>query len=288
MSTRNLKKWALLLTFWAALHIPNLRAQTLTGYSAATFTGGGSDLTFRTDGTLMAKGAFGTGSLVSGEEGAGTRMLWFPAKGAFRAGIVYGTEWNHGNLGGYSVAFGSGTTASGYASFAHGDGSSAIGDDSVAFGNTASAIGGASFAFGLFSTSIGPGSLAFGSGGYAGGQYSTAFGNGGYAYGDGSLAFGAFTSASGNYTTASGYQTVANAYLSTVIGRYNLGTYGTGGKTTWLTTDPLFEVGNGTSGHPADALIIYKNGNAAIQGKLTTGDVITAAPGGDIPVFTGS
>ncbi len=53
--------------------------------------------------------------------GAGTRFLWYPRKGALRAGRAVGTEWNNANIGNYSVAFGANTKASGTIAFAHGD-----------------------------------------------------------------------------------------------------------------------------------------------------------------------
>jgi hypothetical protein len=89
-----------------------------------------------------------------------------------------------------------------------------------------------------------------------------------------SAAIGNSANASGNYASAFGTHTTAGAYASTAIGRYNLGT---GSGTSWTGSDPLFEVGNGTSTTAADALLIYKNGNAVVQGTLTTGGTITTA-----------
>ena len=39
-------------------------------------------------------------------EGAGTRMMWYPDKAAFRAGTVTGDLWNDSNIGDYSIAGG--------------------------------------------------------------------------------------------------------------------------------------------------------------------------------------
>jgi hypothetical protein len=45
-----------------------------------------------TDGVLISSGTEnGNAVLTSGEQGAGTRLLWYPGKGAFRAGGVDGT-----------------------------------------------------------------------------------------------------------------------------------------------------------------------------------------------------
>ena len=53
---------------------------------------------------------FATGTIPA--TGAGVRMMWYPAKAAFRAGFVDGTQWDDANIGQYSVAMGYGTTAS--------------------------------------------------------------------------------------------------------------------------------------------------------------------------------
>src|SRR3990170_7093685 len=61
---------------------------------------------FGNDG-FVAKGLFGTGTSYS--LGAGTRLQWYPKKGAFRAGSVDGTEWDDANTGSYSTTKGKGT-----------------------------------------------------------------------------------------------------------------------------------------------------------------------------------
>lgn len=80
--------------------------------------------------------------------------------------------------------------------------------------------------------------------------------------------------------------------MSFAVGCFNVGSTNSASADTWIPTDPLFEVGNGASsscdnGNPyatglSDAFVVYKNGNAALQGTL---DV---APGGDIPPYTGN
>ncbi len=52
--------------------------------------------------------------------GAGTRMMWCPAKAAFRAGSVAGTQWDDASIGANSVAMGLNTTAQGAGSVALG------------------------------------------------------------------------------------------------------------------------------------------------------------------------
>ncbi|MDD3030254.1 MAG: dockerin type I domain-containing protein, partial [Alphaproteobacteria bacterium] len=68
--------------------------------------------------------------------------------------------------------------------------------------------------------------------------------------------------ATGGYSLATGYYTTAQAYADVTIGRYNVG----GGTTTsWVTTDPIFEIGIGTSSAAkANAMTVLKNGNVGI------------------------
>lgn len=96
-------------------------------------------------------------------QGAGTRMFWYPAIGAFRAGFVDGVQWDKNNIGqlsfaaGYdtkaagqfSVAFGVLTSASGLSSTASGFGTNASGWHSVALGDNTTAK-----AYGAFSAGV--------------------------------------------------------------------------------------------------------------------------------------
>ena len=60
------------------------------------------------DAGLVSLGAFGTGVIPA--TGFGVRLMWHPAKAAFRAGFVNGTQWDAANVGDYSVAMGANTT----------------------------------------------------------------------------------------------------------------------------------------------------------------------------------
>ena len=61
-------------------------------------------------------------------------MIWYPKKGAFRAGMTTSgvTTWDDVNIGEFSAAFGWDTKASGQASLASGQASEATGQNSVA------------------------------------------------------------------------------------------------------------------------------------------------------------
>ena len=71
--------------------------------------------TFKSDSGFVAPGTFvGAATTVATPiAGAGTRMMWYPAKAAFRAGTAKGTEWDLASTGIYSTALGYAVTASG-------------------------------------------------------------------------------------------------------------------------------------------------------------------------------
>ncbi len=144
MHAQTLKKATLALTFWIALHASSLRAQIFTAPLQASTTGTDPvDFEFRADGTLIAMGNYGVGSLLSGDQGAGTRMLWFPSLSAFRAGTITtgNTFWDQSQIGPYSTAFGVNTTASGWYSTAFGVNTSATTGGTTAFGSGSTASG---------------------------------------------------------------------------------------------------------------------------------------------------
>jgi hypothetical protein len=300
MNSYQKMKWLLpVLTFTALI---SAQGQSLT--IPFSLTQSSPALTFALDGNgvLMSNGTEnGTSVLTSGEEGAGTRFLWYPGKGAIRAGGVTGTDWDDSQIGAYSTAFGldtiaanEGTVAIGYDDAAYAGwsagvaiGGNCLGNDGVALGNYAvtnwssvaiggyvNATGSGATVLGWNSTATGGGSIAMGINDYATGNEATAIGNNAQAYGDESCSLG---------------ETLhADSYCSLAVGVCNVGG---GNATTWVATDPLFEVGNG--GNPgggagnlsiyanSDAFVVYKNGSATFQGP------VTVAAGGDIPMFTG-
>jgi hypothetical protein len=196
------------------------------------------------------------GFLVTGKHGSGTipamgsgaRMMFYPKKAAFRAGYVDSTQWNDANIGDFSTALGLGTTASGWAS-------TALGSSDTASGWASTALGSGTIASGQSSTAMGNSSAASG-------MNSTAMGINTIASGWASTAMGQNTIASGDVSTAMGFNTIAASYRSSAIGRYNVGG---GSATSWVATDPLFEIGNGAgSSATANAMTVLKNGNVGI------------------------
>ncbi len=260
------------------------------------------------DGVLLT-GTFGSGSIPA--QGTGTRLMWYPGKAALRAGSVSGNYWDNDSIGNYSLASGyspkaSGdnstamghwTTASGSYSFAVGDGSKASGNYSTAMGSITVASGQRSIAMGHQTTASGDFSTTMGNYTHASGENSIAMGVGTIASGNNSTAMGNSTSATGDDATAMGVSTTAGGYLSTsfgfgseasgtnstafgdgtdaesytsfVLGRCNVGG---GNPTSWVDTDPLFEIGNGFSfDQRANALTVLKSGNIGIGTSIPLG-----------------
>jgi hypothetical protein len=156
----------------------------------------------RQDGGLLATGQPGVGAIPA--TGPGLRMMWHPAKAAFRAGQVGGAQWDDPNVGVNSTALGLNTIASGSESFAAGGGAQATGIGSVAVGFLSRATGFASTAMGHRTTASKDASTAMG--------FLTS------ASGDASTAMGQLTSASGRFSTAMGTETTASGHAATAMG----------------------------------------------------------------------
>ncbi|HEX5724277.1 MAG TPA: tail fiber domain-containing protein [Longimicrobiaceae bacterium] len=96
-------------------------------------------------------------------EGAGTRMMWYPNKAAFRAGGISGTQWDAANIGEYSVAIGQDVRASAANATAFGLRSTAAQVTSFAAGEDNTASGASSVALGYHAhTNARSGSFVFG------------------------------------------------------------------------------------------------------------------------------
>jgi hypothetical protein len=97
------------------------------------------------NGSFVFTGNLGIGT--SPWEGAGYRTSWHTYKGAFRSGYA-DNEWNDVNVGFFSWAGGSNSTASGLYAFAFGDTNSARSTSSIAFGSGNEVKGAAGFSAG--------------------------------------------------------------------------------------------------------------------------------------------
>ena len=106
-------------------------------------------------GYVQFKGTtFGNGDTMAtagADTGIGIRMLWYPAKAAFRVGeVTTATRWNEANTGAYSMGLGKDVLPSGAETIAWGRSTVAAGQRSTAGGMTTEAYGDASTAFGQY------------------------------------------------------------------------------------------------------------------------------------------
>ncbi|MEI6489151.1 MAG: tail fiber domain-containing protein [Bacteroidota bacterium] len=167
------------------------------------------------DDGVIAQGTLGAGLIPA--TGAGTRMMWYPKKAAFRSGTVTGVQWDDASIGNYSFANGYncraqgvGSVAVGQSCYAGDSGAVALGYTCVANRNSSVCIGNGSTVSGVSGVSIGRADLASGYAAVAIGYHSTASGNFATAIGDHNVA-------SGNYSTTLGYFTSSNGHAGSFI-----------------------------------------------------------------------
>jgi hypothetical protein len=214
--------------------------------------GGGMNVT---DGSVLFSGTTG----ATPASGAGTRMMWIPSKAAFRAGEVDDVQWNTDSIGMYSVSFGY---------------------NSYATGGNAFSVGEGSLASGFYSVSMGGGNKASGDGTFCAGELSVASGTSSVTIGNESSSTGFYALATGRLTNSSGVasasfnaSTKANSFVLSVFGRFNDTT--SISKIAWVSTDPLFKIGNGTDDATRnDAFRVLKNGKTFIGDSSSITDAI--------------
>jgi hypothetical protein len=222
--------------------------------------GNGASLVGNDDG-LLATGTVGSGSIPT--SGAGTRMMWYPEKAAFRAGRVGlnkdGTQWDAAKVGDYSVAFGLDTKASGFAA-------TAMGEETTASGPQATAMGTATTASGTDATAMGQETTASG-------LFATSMGLLTTASGRQATAMGQETTASGISATAMGDGTTAATDRSLSIGECN------DANNTSARFGTLLAVGNGSYDFTSesctstsDALVLDDRGNLTVSSQNTFSD----------------
>ena len=166
-------------------------------------------------GTLHGDNSPGAGAIPV--SGAGARLMWYGAKGAFRAGYAEGGGWDDASAGVSSFAGGFGTVASGWAATAFGYESTAGGIFGTAIGGSAAANGYGSTAMGYSATANGDYSVALGSNVQATGTGSIAIGLIERSSGLASVAMGRTTTADGNYSVALGSAASTNAMAGSFI-----------------------------------------------------------------------
>jgi hypothetical protein len=178
---------------------------------------------FRVDsaGGFVAKGSLGIGIIP--QSGSGERLMWYPYKGAFRAGGIGsgGTMWDDPNVGFYTWAGGFNTTATGLYAFAMGDGSQATNTGSVAFGNDVVASGQYATALGERTHAASRGTLAVGANcspvasctsAHAGTSFRAATNTNGS-----SVAMGQYVTADAQWSIALGYRASVAGHVGSFI-----------------------------------------------------------------------
>jgi hypothetical protein len=169
-----------------------------------------SQFRFDKSGGLLATGQLGLGTIPV--EGAGYRFMWYPYKGAFRAGYGNGGtaggpgSWDDANTGFFSWSGGSDSTAKGLYSFAFGDTNLAESTSSIAFGSGNTVNGAAGFSAGAGNKARDTYSVALGNKANAG-QGADPFGRTGLA----SIALGMNVGALGDNDVALGYKAATAA-----------------------------------------------------------------------------
>jgi hypothetical protein len=160
-------------------------------------------------------------------------------------------------IGEESVASGLVATALGFETEASGDRSTAMGSYTTATNLGSTALGNFTLASGITATAIGFETLASGSRSLALGTSST-------ASGQEAITLGTVSLASGQNAIAMGYGTRALSFRETTAGIYNT-EYTPSSTTTFVGTDRLFVIGNGTGpSSRSNAVTVLKNGNVGI------------------------
>jgi hypothetical protein len=160
--------WGLVLALGGLLIAGPAFAQSPTPATTIQNGNGDTRLQLNYDGGFYVPGTY-IGPNDSGapadsipETGAGTRLMWYPAKAAFRTGRVSGTQWDASNVGRFSAAFGSNTTAGGGSATAMGTATTASGDNATAMGAATTASGYAATALGNETAAATDNSLSIG------------------------------------------------------------------------------------------------------------------------------
>jgi trimeric autotransporter adhesin len=140
------------------------------GSTCCTGPGGHTPADFKVfqNGSFVATGNLGIG--VSPMEGKGYRTSWHTYKGAFRSGYA-DNEWDDANVGFFSWAGGSNSTASGLYALAFGDTNFAESTSSIVFGSGNQVKGAAGFSAGAGNRVCDTYGVALGNNARSGGPY---------------------------------------------------------------------------------------------------------------------
>lgn len=116
--------------------------------------------------------------------------------------------------------------------------------------------------------SLGYCSFAVGNGNKATNSFGSSMGWGNTSSGLSSFSSGVLTKALGTGSSSFGLSTEASSFYSFVLGRNNIGG---GDATSWVDTDPLFEIGIGSDASNKDnAMTVLKNGDIGVGSSSPT------------------
>jgi len=181
-------------------------------------------------------------------------------------------------IGGYSESRGTGSVALGYyATVGTGD------DGSVAIGQTVSVDSDYSVGLGKDISVTGSNSVGIGEDITVSANYATSLGFSCNATRNHSRTFGSWCDANGDLSIAMGNNTETSSFNSFVLGRYNVGG---GTNASWIGTESLFEIGNGSSDAArSNAMTVLKNGKVGIG--VDDPDELLHVEGGKFKIGTG-
>jgi hypothetical protein len=196
-------------------------------------------------------------------------------------------RFDQADRGDKSVGVGSWAWARGDRSIAIGDNTYASNNGSIAIGGNARTEGPGAIALGQYANAEGNRAVGIGAGSYANGYDAIALG-GGSANGNYSLAAGESANAEGQYSFALGYGVRTKSYSSMVLGRYNQW-YAGENPSSWVDSDPLFVIGNGTFDARANALYMRKDGRLGLGIDFPAADLhIKQSSGGGLILQNGT
>jgi trimeric autotransporter adhesin len=160
-------------------------------------------------GGLIAMGQITYGIIPA--TGRGWRMMWYPAKTAFRAGYADGDEFDEANIGYYSWAGGALNRAAGIYSFAMGNANTV---ESAA--QCGMALGSGNKIWGV-SPNIGTCGIALGLNNDVLDHAGVAIGQNNWSKGDAAVAIGYTTTADADYSMAFGYRASTNGHTGAKV-----------------------------------------------------------------------
>jgi trimeric autotransporter adhesin len=201
-------RWLLLAgctTLLVAFQAPAAEAQSDILLRLRSGSPAGDRVRIDSAGGFVAMGTLGIGIIPA--SGCGYRMMWYPFRGAFRAGTTDDggacNYWDDANIGFYSWAGGNLTRASAFASFAFGDQVTVTGVDGAAFGGSSTVSGTVGFSAGANNICSGFGCVTMGYNNTASGQ--------------GSIAIGYRSTADANYSVAIGHRASTNGRTGSFV-----------------------------------------------------------------------